>query len=289
MTVSETAAVTVAKKTLTITADAKTKVEGEEDPALTYTAEGLVGSDGLTGSLERESGETPGTYAIRQGTLAASQNYDLVFKGEELTITAKPVVPADPDYVLLASMKSAGSTSLKIRWTKAPDADGYDIFFKICDGKGHYPRRKTIKGRGKTSYTIRGLKKNRAYKAYVRAWKRKNGKKTYIGKRSPIVHAITGGYTSTAANPGKVTVQTADVTLAAGENSRIRANVKTVNSGMDVLSHGTLLRYYSSDRNVATVSSAGRIRAVGAGTCTIYVVSGNGVRIGVRVKVTKMP
>ena len=78
---------TISAKALTIKADPKTKVFGTEDPALTYTVEGLVGSDALTGSLTRESGENVGTYAIKQGTLAASANYDVSFTGAEFTIT----------------------------------------------------------------------------------------------------------------------------------------------------------------------------------------------------------
>ena len=80
---------TIAKKGLTVTADAKSKTQGEADPALTYTAEGLVGSDTLTGALSREAGEDPGTYAITQGTLTAGDNYEIAFTSAVLTINKK--------------------------------------------------------------------------------------------------------------------------------------------------------------------------------------------------------
>ncbi|MFZ9808179.1 MAG: MBG domain-containing protein, partial [Ilumatobacteraceae bacterium] len=38
----------ITKKTLTVTADAKSKVYGANDPALTYQSSGLVGTDSLT-------------------------------------------------------------------------------------------------------------------------------------------------------------------------------------------------------------------------------------------------
>ncbi|HWB33953.1 MAG TPA: MBG domain-containing protein, partial [Candidatus Paceibacterota bacterium] len=84
------ATLTVSKELITLTADAKTKTAGAADPALTYTITtgALVGSDTLTGSLTRDAGETVGTYAIKQGTLAASSNYMLTFVGANLTITA---------------------------------------------------------------------------------------------------------------------------------------------------------------------------------------------------------
>ncbi len=86
--VSGSATVKISPKALTVTADAKGKTFGAADPALTYTATGLVGNDALTGSLSRAEGEAPGTYAITQGTLAASQNYTLTFTGADFTITA---------------------------------------------------------------------------------------------------------------------------------------------------------------------------------------------------------
>ena len=87
---------TITKATVTVTADAQSKVYGEADPSLTYQVSGLVGSDALTGELSRDAGENVGTYAITQGTLAASDNYDLVFNGANLTITKATVtVTAD--------------------------------------------------------------------------------------------------------------------------------------------------------------------------------------------------
>ena len=81
---------TIAKKGLTVTADAKSKTQGEADPALTYTADGLVAGDALTGALSREAGEDPGTYAITQGTLTAGDNYVITFVPATLTINKAP-------------------------------------------------------------------------------------------------------------------------------------------------------------------------------------------------------
>ena len=80
---------TVTKKALTITAEAKSKTYGEDDPALTYTSSGLVGSDAITGALSRETGENAGTYAINQNTLTAGDNYSIAYTGANLTINKK--------------------------------------------------------------------------------------------------------------------------------------------------------------------------------------------------------
>ena len=83
-----TADFTIAKKSLTVTADKASKVYGTDDPALTYAEVKLVGEDKLTGKLTRAEGENVGEYAITQGTLTASNNYTITFVPGKLTITA---------------------------------------------------------------------------------------------------------------------------------------------------------------------------------------------------------
>ena len=78
----------VGVKTLTVTAEAKSKIYGAVDPALTYTSSGLVGGDTISGSLARAAGETVGNYAINQGTLSAGSNYTITYTGANLGINA---------------------------------------------------------------------------------------------------------------------------------------------------------------------------------------------------------
>ena len=78
--------------TLSVVADAQTKVYGTADPTLTFTANGFQGSDGLsllTGNLARVAGETVlgGPYAITLGSLDAGGNYTIEFTGNVLSIT----------------------------------------------------------------------------------------------------------------------------------------------------------------------------------------------------------
>ena len=77
---------TIKKAVVTVTANNLSKKWGAKDPELTYKATGLVGKDKLTGALTREAGEEVGKYAIKQGTLAANENYTLKFNGAVLTI-----------------------------------------------------------------------------------------------------------------------------------------------------------------------------------------------------------
>ncbi|NID13823.1 MBG domain-containing protein, partial [Fibrivirga algicola] len=92
---------TITKKTVTVTAEAKTKVYGTADPMLTYTySPALVGNDSFSGALTRVAGEDVANspYAIQQGTLALSSNYTLNYVGANLTITPQTANPLANTY-----------------------------------------------------------------------------------------------------------------------------------------------------------------------------------------------
>jgi hypothetical protein len=84
---------TITARPITATADVQSKVYGNTDPTLTYsvTSGNLVNGDTFSGSLTRTAGETVGTYAITQGTLALSSDYALTYTGTNLSITARPI------------------------------------------------------------------------------------------------------------------------------------------------------------------------------------------------------
>jgi hypothetical protein len=86
---------TILQRPVTITADAKSKLEGSDDPPLTYkvTSGSLAGSDTFGGSLTRDVGETVGAYPIRQGTVSLSSNYLLGYVSANLTITPRVSLP----------------------------------------------------------------------------------------------------------------------------------------------------------------------------------------------------
>ncbi|MBR2591337.1 MAG: MucBP domain-containing protein, partial [Oscillospiraceae bacterium] len=86
---------TITPKQITVTADAKTKVFGKEDPELTATVKGLVEGDGeelITYTLNREPGEEVGTYAITAAGEQVQGNYIVKFEPSELEIVPENAV-----------------------------------------------------------------------------------------------------------------------------------------------------------------------------------------------------
>ena len=81
-------ALTINPASLAVTADAQSRAYGAANPALTYSASGLVNGDTLSGSLATSANTASGVgrYAITQGSLSASANYTLAYTGANLTV-----------------------------------------------------------------------------------------------------------------------------------------------------------------------------------------------------------
>ena len=201
----------------------------------------------------------------------------------------KPAPVAKVSGTLLAKMTAKGSKKLEVTWNQINGAEGYDIFFVRCNHNGKTETLKkvdTVKGNKTLKWTRKGLKKKKAYKAVVKAYVMKNGKKTYV-KTSPTVHAYTSGYTKNFTNPKKVTVKQSSVSLKAGKTYQIKARVKKLKKNRKLMpsGHEPKLRYLSSNGKIATVSSSGKIRAKAKGTCKVYVIAVNGAKKAVTVTV----
>jgi len=101
--------------TVTVTAD-QTKVYGTSDPELTYSiTPALVSGDNLSGLLNRVVGDNAGDYAINQGTLTASDNYELTFVGANFTVTPKPIA-----ITVDAKTKVYGSPDPELTYSAVP-------------------------------------------------------------------------------------------------------------------------------------------------------------------------
>ncbi|WP_236198803.1 MBG domain-containing protein [Pseudomonas pseudonitroreducens] len=107
---------------LVVSADDKSKVQGQADPQLTHQVSGLKNGDSADiarGSLSRAPGEETGSYAIGQGTpFNAGSNYTVVFRDGTLTISGplaplepvNPVVPGSAPTALPVTAQSPGNT-----------------------------------------------------------------------------------------------------------------------------------------------------------------------------------
>ena len=85
---SDAVALDVEPAPITVTALPVDKIEGEDDPPLTWeiTEGQLFEEDAFVGELTRKAGEASGYYDILQGTLSVPEQYQLTYVGSTFTI-----------------------------------------------------------------------------------------------------------------------------------------------------------------------------------------------------------
>ena len=94
----------ITPKSVTVTANDKTKVFGESDPKLTATVTGTLGDDTVDYTLSRKAGEDVGPYTITPSGKAEQGNYSVTYATGTLTITSQSIDPGtdpekpNPDY-----------------------------------------------------------------------------------------------------------------------------------------------------------------------------------------------
>ena len=225
----------------------------------------------------------PGTYYVWY-RVVGDENHNGVDPAC-VVVSIEAIAPAgssgSADYTVLASLKTSGKRALKLKWAKVDGAEGYDVFFGEC-GSGKCDFVTSVNG---LSYKFTKLWKGFAYKAFVRAWRTEGGAKVYIGEPSPDVHAIAGGKSNKYTNPKKISVKKKKIKLAVGGKKKIKASLTKVSNRREYLNHTAKKRWFSSDRNVATVNAKGVVTAVGPGSCKIIVMAENGMRASVKVTV----
>lgn len=104
------------KKVVVTPTGGLSKYAGQDDPELIWTVDGLIGDDVLSGAPERVSGEYPGNYAIRLGTLS-HPNYIIQIAPVEFVILAEAAesiiltqLPSKLEYLIGESLDITGMT-----------------------------------------------------------------------------------------------------------------------------------------------------------------------------------
>ena len=94
----------ITPKSVTVTANDKTKVFGESDPKLTATVAGTLGDDTVKYTLSRKAGEDVGKYTITASGKSEQGNYSVTYVAGTLKITSQSIDPGtdpekpNPDY-----------------------------------------------------------------------------------------------------------------------------------------------------------------------------------------------
>ena len=177
-----------------------------------------------------------------------------------------------------AKQAKVTKNSVKLTWNKFNGAKYYLIYGNKCGSANRY---QYIGKSYSTSFTQKKLKKGTYYKYLVSAFDA-NGKHLAT---SLTMHIVTKGgkycnYKSvnTKAKKNKVTL------AKSGKSFKLRAKAVKETKKLKTRDHRKI-RYESTDKNIATVDSNGKITAKKKGTCYVYAYAQNGINKKIKVTV----
>lgn len=179
-----------------------------------------------------------------------------------------------------------GKNSIKIKWKKTKNAQGY-VIQQYSAKKKKYKTIKTIYGGKKVSWTHRKLKKNSYHRYQIRAF-RKSGKKKIYGPASE--YSACGVFTGKSAksNVGSINYvlekPQQGIYMERKDVKNLQVNVKLKYPNKKPAN--TILRWYSSDPLTVSVDQNGKITANRGGKAEITCMAHNGVvsKLNVYVK-----
>ena len=154
---------TITPKTLTITADSHEVYVGNRQPELTYTVDGLVGSDMLTTApaLTTDANmNRVGAYDIIPSGAEAGENYSITYVNGTLTVKNYPYIPSNPTYPPIVDDSENGDVAVTPKNPEQgdtvviiPDPDpGYEVDDVIVTDENGRPIRVTDNGDGSYSF-----------------------------------------------------------------------------------------------------------------------------------------
>ena len=187
---------------------------------------------------------------------------------------------------LILTMNRSNKDSLALKWTKVKGVDGYDVFMSRCHNNGDRYEPELVQSFDNNStftWSANELQPGTCYKAIVKAYILVNGEKQYV-RVSLMAHCVTYGETNKT-NAVKLTVNKRRLVLKKGKTFQIEATAVKDDPTKNYVTHEPEIRYFSTDLSVAKVSKDGKITALGAGTCRIYVETLNGIYKSIKVTV----
>ena len=227
------------------------------------------------------AGYEAGSWDTVPGTGAA------IIKDTAFTYTYASVKAAPKFEVKDGFHPSGTGNKLTVTWGSVQDADYYEVYAQYCGG-GECKKIRTVSGdKTKTSFSKflgEEFDQTKCFKMYVAAVR--GGKRI---AKTRLAH-VAGRKHKKYTNIKKVKLPRSSYTMTVGKTKKLKPKAVLENKKKKELpakKHGTArFKYDSTDTSVATVSKSGKIKAVGKGTCEIwvYALSGASQKVTITVK-----
>lgn len=224
--------VQVNQKAVTVTADNKSKTYGANDPTLTATVSGTLGSDKVTYTLARASGSNVGTYTITPSGNASQGNYAVTFKTGTFTINK-------------AAASALGLSVSGGTYTYNGTARSVSASVSVTSGT-----------------TIQ-------YSTNNSSWSTTKPTYTNVGTNTTYVRAVNSNYATATANANIVINKAAASSLGlsvTAYSALYNGSAHTVTAKVTVTS-GTTIQYSTDNTNWSTTNPSRTV----VGVTTVYV------------------
>lgn len=179
---------------------------------------------------------------------------------------------------------------IEISWGKVPSADGYDVYVQYCSKDFDAGSITPVRNGKTTKLTVKkvngkNLDLKKVFKVYVLVFRQEEGRKVTLAKT--ITAHVVGSKNTKYTNVKAVKVKKSSYNLKKGGTAAIKAATVLVSRNKKKLSneHAKEFRYATTNHKIAAVSNKGKIKAVGKGSCSIYVYARNGYAKRIKVKV----
>jgi len=133
----------ISRKAVTVTADDKEKVYGDDDPLFTATEEGLLGTDSVSYTIARGHGDEVGEYTITPSGDAEQGNYAVTFETGKFKINKRPATVTAKN-----AQKQEGDLdpefSATVTGVKAGDTLDYTLSREAGENEGRYTIKVTL-------------------------------------------------------------------------------------------------------------------------------------------------
>jgi len=282
---------TIAKAKVTITADDKSSKREANLKKLTYKVDGKIydGDDLGIKVSSNVKAAVAGKYVIKVAYIA-NANYDVTVVNGTYTVTDRITAKERTagknkiNSAIKATVNKNGSVTAK--WGAVANAERYEVYANYCSKDNEFKKIKTVKG-NVHSFDItklggKKLDQKKPVKIYVVAYRKVNGKYEKI-TQSVQLHVVN--QSKNYSNAKAITVKKDEFTLGVNKTAAIKPTLVLKNSKKKAVEHVAKFRYQSTNKAVATVDKNGKIKAVGKGTCTIYIFANNGKLKSVKVTV----
>ena len=277
------------------------KVQVKDGKELTLPNGGFVDKDGTVSAAPSQPTEPPANPTVQptkpptnsptnptaHPTNTPTEKLEVTNSGE--TVSPEEAIKNSEKLDSSVYARWKGNT-FRLSWKAVQGAEGYDIFAAQCEKKlDKKSFAKTVK-RNKKSVSLakivgKRVSEKKNYKFIIKAWKYIGGKKVYIG--SSNAYHVAGKKHKKYTNAKKLIPAKKKYTLKKGKKVRLKVRIVKQSKKKELLPkrYGPALRYFSSNKKVATMTSKGKVKAKKKGTCYIYTTALNGLRVKIKIRV----